>query len=278
MDINEELKREFIEHCEKDWDIKIYKANIINNKKWFYIQVGNYFNGCFHIEYIDLNGKQNLQFHIEFYTLEESEYFRDLLFKLNPWLSYILIEKNMKECKTDKNYLWFDIKDTEKITTKEELFEKISEYMKIFDPAIDLIFFHNFKRPKEVKPIKKWPLVLTSIISILNILGSVALILCFEIFDKEFNAWSLCILSVSLLIFMVLAIFFYRATGKEQKLQAIENIISRINTNDISYDSTETSKSYSEDSKVLSSENIKSATCDSKSKILISAIEAIKDL
>lgn len=278
MDIEEELKKEFIEHCEKEWDIKIYKANIINNKKWFYIQAGNYFNGCFHIEYIDSNGKQNLQFHIEFDTLEKSEYFRDLLFKLNPWLTYILTEKNMKKCKTDKNYLWFDIKDTENITTEEELFEKFSRYLKIFDSAIDLIFFYNFKQPKEVKPIRKWPLILTSIISILNILGTVAFILCFKISDKEFNAWSLCILSVPLLIFMVLSIFFYKATEKELKLQAIENIISGIDIKDISCDTTETSKNYSEDSKVLSSENIKSTTCESKSKILISAIEAIKDL
>lgn len=278
MKINEELKTKFIEHCEKDWDIKIYKANIINNKNWFYIQVGNYFKDYFHIEYIDLNGKQNLQFHIEFDTLEESKDFRDLLFKLNPSIKHILTAKNMSKCNTDENYLWFDIKNTENITTEEELFEKFSRYLKIFDSAIDLIFFYNFKQPKEVKPIRKWPLILTNVMPILNILGSVALILCFKIFYKEFNAWSFCILSVSLLIFMVLAIFFYRATAKEQKLQAIENIISGIDTKDISCDTTETLKNCSEDSKVLSSENIKSTTCESKSKILISAIEAIKDL
>jgi len=38
-------------------------------------------------------------------------------------------------------YLWFDIKNTENISTKEELFEIFSEYLKIFDSAIDLIFF-----------------------------------------------------------------------------------------------------------------------------------------
>lgn len=48
-------------------------------------------------------------------------------------------------------YLWFDIKNTENISTKEELFEIFSEYLKIFDSAIDLIFFYNFKQPKEVK-------------------------------------------------------------------------------------------------------------------------------
>ena len=48
-------------------------------------------------------------------------------------------------------YLWFDIKNTENISTKEELFEIFSEYLRIFDSAIDLIFFYNFKQPKEVK-------------------------------------------------------------------------------------------------------------------------------
>lgn len=38
-------------------------------------------------------------------------------------------------------HLWIDIKNTENISTKEELFEIFSEYLKIFDSAIDLIFF-----------------------------------------------------------------------------------------------------------------------------------------
>lgn len=50
------------------------------------------------------------------------------------------------------------------------------------------------------KLIREWPLIF------------VAVILCFKISDKEFNTWSFCILSVSLLIFMVLSIFFCKAT------------------------------------------------------------------
>lgn len=58
--------------------------NITNNERWFHIQTGNYFKNYFHIEYINLNGTQNLQFHIEFTPLEKSKIFRDLLFNLNP--------------------------------------------------------------------------------------------------------------------------------------------------------------------------------------------------
>lgn len=58
MVIDKTLKEQFTEYCEKNWNAKIYKANIKkNNEKWFYIQAGNYFKDCFHIEYIELDKK-----------------------------------------------------------------------------------------------------------------------------------------------------------------------------------------------------------------------------
>ena len=137
--IDESLIQKLNEFYETNYKGRKQRHNITNNERWFHIQIGNYFKDYFHIEYINLNGTQNLQFHIEFGTLEESEYFRDLLFKLNPWLTYILTEKNMKKCKTDKNYLWFNIKNTENITTKEELFAEFSKHLEIFDSAINKI-------------------------------------------------------------------------------------------------------------------------------------------
>lgn len=63
MVIDKTLKEQFTEYCEKNWNAKIYKANIKkNNEKWFYIQVGNYFKDCFHIEYIELDKKQGFNF------------------------------------------------------------------------------------------------------------------------------------------------------------------------------------------------------------------------
>lgn len=55
MVIDKTSKEQFTEYCEKNQNAKIYKANIKkNNEKWFYIQVGNYFKDCFHIEYIEV--------------------------------------------------------------------------------------------------------------------------------------------------------------------------------------------------------------------------------
>lgn len=155
MVIDKTLKEQFSKYCEKNRNAKIYKANITNKEKWFYIQAGNYFKDCFHIEYIDLNGKQNLQFHIEFSEDEIAinKMFYELLIKVEPGIANMLGEipqEIVSKETTEACYLWFDIKDTEDISTKEDLFKKISKYMKIFDSAIDRIFFYNFKQPKEV--------------------------------------------------------------------------------------------------------------------------------
>lgn len=139
LSIDKILKNQFSEFCKTNWEQKICKANITNNEKWFYVQAGNYFKDCFHVEYIELNGTQNLQFHIEFSPLKKSKTFRDLLFNLKPDIKNILTEKNMAEYNSKSSYLWFDIKDTENITTKEELFAVFSKYLEIFDSAINKI-------------------------------------------------------------------------------------------------------------------------------------------
>ena len=80
--------------------------------------------------------------------------FYELLINVKPDIANMLEEipqEFVSKETTGSCYLWFDIKNTENISTKEELFEIFSEYLKIFDSAIDLIFFHNFKQPKEVK-------------------------------------------------------------------------------------------------------------------------------
>lgn len=157
MVIDKPLKEQFTEYCEKNWNAKIYKANIKkNNEKWFYIQAGNYFKDCFHIEYIELDKKTRLQFHVEFSKDEITinKMFYELLINVKPDIANMLEEipqEFVSKETTGSCYLWFDIKNTENISTKEELFEIFSKYLKIFDSAIDLIFFYNFKQPKEVK-------------------------------------------------------------------------------------------------------------------------------
>ena len=80
--------------------------------------------------------------------------FYELLINVKPDIANMLEEipqEFVSKETTGPCYLWSDIKNTENISTKEELFEIFSEYLKIFDSAIDLIFFYNFKQPKEVK-------------------------------------------------------------------------------------------------------------------------------
>lgn len=103
-----------------------------------------------------LDKKTRLQFHVEFSKDEITinKIFYELLINVKPDIANMLEEipqEFVSKETTGSCYLWFDIKNTENISTKEELFEIFSEYLKIFDSAIDLIFFYNFKQPKEVK-------------------------------------------------------------------------------------------------------------------------------
>lgn len=157
MDINTVLKEKFENFCKTYYRNRKYEIGKKRNNddgKWFYIQVGNYFKDHFHIEYIDLNGTQGLQFHIEFSKdeININKIFYKLLLKVEPDIANRLkvVPQEVVLKKTSEYCLWFDIKDTENISTKEDLFKKISEYMKIFDSAIDRIFFYNFKQPKEI--------------------------------------------------------------------------------------------------------------------------------
>ena len=157
MDINTVLKEKFENFCKTYYRNRKYEIGKKRNNddgKWFYIQVGNYFKDHFHIEYIDLNGTQGLQFHIEFSKdeININKIFYKLLLKVEPDIANRLkvVPQEVVFKKTSEYCLWFDIKDTENISTKEDLFKKISEYMKIFDSAIDRIFFYNFKQPKEI--------------------------------------------------------------------------------------------------------------------------------
>ena len=70
--------------------------------------------------------------------------FYELLINVKPDIANMLEEipqEFVSKETTGPCYLWFDIKNTENISTKEELFEIFLEYLKIFDSAIDLIFF-----------------------------------------------------------------------------------------------------------------------------------------
>lgn len=80
------------------------------------------------------------------------------------------------------------------------------------------------------------------------------------------------------MVSVVLSIFYYRATIKSAKLKLLERIVTNKNLKNISQDNTKTTKNENSSDAAAVTETKDSTTCDSKSKVLISAIEAIKDL
>lgn len=134
----------------------------------------------------------------------------------------------------------------------------------------------NFKRNIAMKNklTRKWPLVW------LNITSDVIIcyILVFIWFKNDFDIHSLIILGISLVATVVLSIFYYMATSKLSKLKILEKIVSDKNLISISEDKIITEKNNNQSSNNPVIEKKDSTTYDSKSKVLISAIEAIKDL
>lgn len=121
---------------------------------------------------------------------------------------------------------------------------------------------------------RKWPLIWLNIISSIIICD----ILVFAWLRNKFDIFNLIILGISLVVSVVLSIFYYRATIKSAKLKLLERIVTNKNLKNISQDNTKTTKNENSSDAAAVTETKDSTTCDSKSKVLISAIEAIKDL
>lgn len=141
MNIDKNLKEEFVEFCETKNGGKVFVSNLMKKeRKWFYVQVGKVFDDYLHIEYTDLDNKQKLQFHIEFDTIEESQGFYDFLEKLEPSIKqYLTPVQNMKKYTNYSNYLWFDIDNTTNIATANDLFKEFTTYIGKLDSAISKI-------------------------------------------------------------------------------------------------------------------------------------------
>lgn len=137
----------------------------------------------------------------------------------------------------------------------------------------------NFKRyiAMKNKLTIKWPLVW------LNITSNVIIcdILVFIWLKNDFDIYNLIILGISLVAPIVLSIFYYMATSKFSKLKLLKKIVTDRNLTSISEDNTKTTKNEnSSDATTIKTgtETKDSTTYDSKSKVLISAIEAIREL
>lgn len=134
----------------------------------------------------------------------------------------------------------------------------------------------KFKRNIDMKNklTRKWPLVW------LNITSNVIIcdILVFIWLENKLDIYSLIILGISLVAPVVLSIFYYMSIRKLSKLKLLEKVVNDENLKTISQDKIITEKNNNQSSADPVIEKKDSTTYDSKSKVLISAIEAIKDL
>lgn len=139
----------------------------------------------------------------------------------------------------------------------------------------------KFKREitmkNKIQLTRKWPLIL------LNITSNVIIcdILVFIWLKNNFDILNLIILCISLVAPVVLSIFYYMETIKLSKLKLLEKIFNDENLKNISQDNTKTTQNENpSDATTVKTvtETVDATTFNSKSKVLISAIEAIKDL
>lgn len=139
----------------------------------------------------------------------------------------------------------------------------------------------KFKRgiamKNKIQLTRKWPLIW------LNITSNVIIcdILVFIWLKNDFDIYNLIILGISLVAPIVLSIFYYMATSKFLKLKLLEKIFNDENLKNILQDSTKTIKNEnSSDATTVKTvtETVDATTFNSKSKVLISAIEAIREL
>lgn len=128
-----------------------------------------------------------------------------------------------------------------------------------------------------VTPTKKWPIVLMTVISCVDIL-IIILLFTFFIAENEFNIGGFIVLLIPLLFLMILSVFFYVISIKEEKLKLLEEFFIKERLTPILGEKTITKKNENPLNPAIVTETVDSTTFNSKAKVLISAIEAIKDL
>ena len=137
INIDRDLKQEFENFCEKNYPGFTYESNIGNKRQWFYLEAGHSFEGWVHYEFIE--GKVHL--HIEK---------PDTPNLFNPKQLHEFIQKKNKSNKIlaepwGRAFQWTLIRDNY-ISTKEELFQDITELHSILEPIISLFeIIHDMK-------------------------------------------------------------------------------------------------------------------------------------
>lgn len=267
MNIDNEFKKSFHEYFKKNYKYKKYECNLNNDDQWIYIQAGSGFGDNFHYELIN----NSIQLHIEFKNREENIFFANALIK-------ILKKDDYKEIIPDGNNIWFLLKEID--TTKENKIKReFDRIIKKIDPIINQLFLFDFKRNKHNKKEKSINCRFISVCGIISeIIFVIPLVLTMVVkFGFELKYFLVLLVIFTFACIITLHIILYKILLKKEKLKFLNKFIFQ---QEIENDESLTTKITKNDNQPTSSvtETKDSKTCDSKSKVLISAIEAIKDL
>lgn len=269
MSIDNEFKNSFHEYFKKNYKYKKYECNLNNNEPWLYIQAGSGFGDNFHYELID----DSIQLHIEFKDKDENIFFANALIKM-------LKKNNYQEIIPDGDNIWFLL---EKINNKKikEIQKRLDKIIKKFDPIINQLFLFDFKKNKHNKKGKsinyRFPFVCVIISEIIFLIPLVLIILGKLKVDFTSYFSILLVIFTFAYIFMI-HIILYKILTRREKSEFLKKIIlhQKIENEDVL--STKTTKNENSSDAATVTETMDSTIYDSKSKVLISAIEAIKDL
>lgn len=269
MNIDNNFKDSFSKYFQKHYGYKKYECNLNNNEPWLYIQAGSGFGDNFHYELID----DSIQLHIEFKDKDENIFFANALIKMLKKNDYRGIIPN-------DDYIWFLL---EKINNKKikEIQKKLDKIIKKFDPIINQLFLFDFKRNKPNKEEKSINCRFISVCGIINeIIFVIPLVL---IILGKLNSNFTFYLSVLLVIFTFACVFtlhiiLYKILNRREKSEFLKKIILHQEIENEDVLSTKTTKNENSSDAATVTETMDSTIYDSKSKVLISAIEAIKDL
>lgn len=267
MNIDNEFKKSFHEYFKKNYKYKKYECNLNNDDQWIYIQAGSGFGDNFHYELIN----NSIQLHIEFKNREENIFFANALIK-------ILKKDDYKEIIPDGNNIWFLLKEID--TTKENKIKiEFDGIIKKIDPIINQLFLFDFKRNKHNKKEKSINCRFISVCGIISeIIFVIPLVLTMVLkFGFELKYFLVLLVIFTFACIITLHIILYKILLKKEKLKFLNKFIFQ---QEIENDESLTTKITKNDNQPTSSvtETKDSITYDSKSKVLISAIEAIKNL
>ncbi|GEM_PF-2521165 len=270
MNIDNNFKVSFSKYFDEHYKYKKYECNLNNGEPWIYIQAGSGFGDNFHYELIN----NSIQLHIEFKNKEENIFFANALIKM-------LKKNDYKGIIPNGNNIWFLLKEINSIKINKTQ-KELDEIIKKIDPIINQLFLFDFEKTKNNKKEKSIKCcfifvygIISEIIFVIPLVLGMLLKFCFEL--KYFPILLAIFAFTGIITFHVV---LYKILSKKEKLEFLKKVIFQ---QEIENDDSLTNKSITNKPENLSNssivnETIKSHTYDSKSKVLISAIEAIKDL